>query len=1787
MRKETKRMKHKRLVSLLLVFALLAGLLPAVTLGVSAADTPHAITVSASAPATAETTQGIEYKLAMSEIFTDSAQHEMTYTLSGEGLSTQTKITQNKDDGNAMYLFFVQPDVGTYAVTITAACKEDETVTASHTITVTVKEGKDGDPSQYNYNETDAASVTVYVTVSSDGVPLMGKNGEVLAHLPVKVPYFDLANQGLERFYRYQTEGGRGDYINHTLVRRPTALHLYLYLLGVYYLGLSPEEVTSGEVKIQGHAGSAGVRNMNGDEPYTDSLKALNITGDPTSLYMQQFWGHDENLMYYRNHVYPLMGINWGSTADYILLSDGDTIDVAMFSNWDFYKNGGAFVCFDQDSYTATTKNPLSFRTQQFGTQSVADGGTGVFEPATGLSVLLCDSEWNTRDVIEPEKDNQYTLDTSNLKPGTYYLLALDPHAGEPGKTSKASKAPATAVVTVTDGETCKHETTEVRGAKEATCGADGYTGDTWCTVCGQKLKTGETIPATGKHADSDGDGKCDVCGAAMTAAVPTRKASYPAESSGVVKTNMAYLLSDLQAGRVFDPVDGQKLTYRDYYYERSTDGGATWSTKQSFPEAIFGATTICMTETTPGVYMYRFYASHDGVHFSTDTWTLTLTVSEAPVMDFSFYVGKDYTGGYPIIRLYSVGTDENGDEMLGTELQDVFLYSNFTTTCPDGTEDYDPNEGILTNNYQMFYASLAAGRYAYRAFAKNAETGAYDIPLGGMTLEIPTDANVDGQKSGGTNLYLQCVSFYTTSKKADGTYFTADEYRVSVDCPIMKCQTQMGRVYQSGDYAMYPTVLYASGNACLYNYYLDSDLKEYAFSQGINATFQPTSSAVTKSASISAACQLTVTVPEDASFGLYFQRNNFNSKEVAPEWIDEETPNEERWQNNGDGTKTARYLVSKGNSNYTWRLSDDAHVTQSGWLQSLSDDREMTLTYAADAATDRLSHDFSMLGAQTAKRDEADLQVNLDPSGFKVINQTTRVRAYRHWQLINSDTANIMVEPDYHWDILDQLGGNAKIEPVNGGNGSSNWANITPGTQDSFIFVHYDSIDMNPGDYGSHGGLYPATNPERTGVIVVGGTGVTHGTADAKVAFGFKTGVTITRSMDWDYNYDTWFYTDTDNELTFTVSSTGTADVSYCLLGFTDAFDAESSGWSTAAQSGDGYTVPLKSFDSLGNGRGGTVILRMKDATGVSYRLVRAAKVTYEVENLSHAGDPVMPGDKVRVTFDGLYRSVNKVAGIFNPTGFALYYSVGDTPVSGALPQYERMDNTAIELTIPADLEFADGAKTALCTLKDGYINGSMYAAANPFQFLYNMSDVGVGTNFNAVTVQFFMSRWAEIAIEVNEKVSYAVKIVPQDASGNALTGASVAIFNAAGVQLTPDETGCYSLGYGTYYYQITSSGSIARSGSFTLTSASAGDVSQGVLTKVFQLENADASAWDGQSEEPAKDSDGTYLIGTGEELAWFASAVNGGQTAISGRLTADIELTGVAWTPIGSSANPYNGTFDGGGHVVKNLFIHSGAAYQALFGSLGAAASITKLGVTGSVITTGNYAGGIAAYAVNGAAISECFNAAAVIAAKWAGGICGYTQSTVVTITDCYNTGAISASGADGFAGGITACGNKPYLGAALTNCYNTGTVTAETKLGALTARTGGQAVTNSYYLSTSCPNATAKKGTAKTEAELKALAATLGKAFSPDTASVNSGYPILAWQVSYALGDVNGDGKISAKDAALLYAYVNGRTTLTAEQLSRCDVSGDGKVTAKDAALIYSYVNGRITVFPAESK
>ena len=1219
----------------------------------------------------------------------------------------------------------------------------------------------------------------------------------------------------------------------------------------------------------------------------------------------------------------------------------------------------------------------------------------------------------------------------------------------------------------------------------------------------------GQTTPANADKSDetpapANGDANAEPVPAEgevtpPAVAVPKLKDGVSPTASATVQTGTAYLLSDLQAGKIFD---GEGLTYENYYYERSADNGQSWGAKQKFEKALFGGTLIQLTETVAGTYIYRFYASFDGENFSTDTWTLTLTVEDNPTMEFSFFVGKDYTGGYPVIKLYNVTKDADGNEVLGDELKDVFLYSNFTDTLPEGEEEYDPAMGKLdSTKYQMFYAKLTAGRYAYRAFAKDAD-GNYTVALGGMTLNLPTDKNVDGGAGGGNKIYLQCNSFYTNSKKADNTYFTAEEYHVRVTCPIMKCDAAMGDPYIKDNYTYYPTMLYAAGNACLYNTYAYPDIEGYIFTQNINQTFTASYRAATaKVLTINTGITLDVTVPADATFGLYFQWNNFNTTEVEPTT---------EWTTSEDGkTKTAQYFISKSNGNYTWRLSDDTHVTQAGWLASQSESGKLTVSFAESAATDRVSHDFSNLGTQTINRDEADLQVNLDPSGYEAITGTTRIRAYRHWQLINSDAGNIMVEPDFHWNTLI---GDAAISPVNGGNATANWADVTPGTQDSIIAVYYDSVDVNPSNHGSHGGLFPATSPERVGVIVVGGTGVTHGTADAKVKYNMASGVTTTRSEDWDYNYDTWFYetSETNPALDFTVNATGSVKVEYALAATDNSMKTTVSGFQSVSADADGnYAVPLAGFNTIGNGKGGTVILKMTDSTGVSYRLVRVAKVTITAENVSNPGENIMPGDQVKLSFDGMYRAVNKISGIFNPTIFKPTYFAGETKYEGTLGQYQKMDNATVTVTIPEDVTFADGAATAQYTLTNGYTYGSMYAAANPFAFLYSMTDTGVGTNFNAVTVNYYMNHYADAVVTVYQKVTYKTKLNITDENGKAVDGVTVTLLGRDGkTPITPNENGTYTLGYGVYTYTLSKNGYVVTRGSFSLGSADAANVKDGVLTvKTAVLPKVGENAWDGKTKtEPKKDGNGVYLIGTAAELAWFA-ATDGKSSA---KLTADIELAGYDWTPL----KKFYGTFDGQGHVIRNLYINSTSNTLGLISYLQGGASVTGLGITGSVTCTNNtriaQAGGIVGYMYDKASITQCWSAVNVTSNKHAGGIAGYTAGGSI-ITNCYASGNITTTSKNEcYLGGICGSGFSNTNGATLTNCYSIGDVTgtsgAASYLGGLSPdKTAAHYVDNCFYLDGTVSKESSKHGvtglgTAKTAAEMKTAIEANKNPFNP---------------------------------------------------------------------------------------
>ncbi|MCD8132697.1 MAG: hypothetical protein LUE19_02450 [Clostridiales bacterium] len=236
-----------------------------------------------------------------------------------------------------------------------------------------------------------------------------------------------------------------------------------------------------------------------------------------------------------------------------------------------------------------------------------------------------------------------------------------------------------------------------------------------------------------------------------------------------------------------------------------------------------------------------------------------------------------------------------------------------------------------------------------------------------------------------------------------------------------------------------------------------------------------------------------------------------------------------------------------------------------------------------------------------------------------------------------------------------------------------------------------------------------------------------------------------------------------------------------------------------------------------------------------------------------------------------------------------------------------------------------------------------------------------------------------------------------------------------------------------------------------------------------------ADCGIW----ERPNQSGDGTYLIGNAGQLFWFAAMVNGEEntaatldeqnTAASAMLTADIDLEGMAWTPIGSDeTGTYQGVFDGQNYAIENLSVDSDADRQGLFGVLGDGAVIRNLTIESGSVSGANYVGAIAGAVSGGtAAIENCLNRADVTAdGVNAGGIVGCVFSVedgYIAIRNCGNTGTVKgASESAGIAG---------YAGsnAVIDACYNTGTVTGYQSERIIARYGSGSTLTTLYYLDT----------------------------------------------------------------------------------------------------------------------
>ncbi len=213
----------------------------------------------------------------------------------------------------------------------------------------------------------------------------------------------------------------------------------------------------------------------------------------------------------------------------------------------------------------------------------------------------------------------------------------------------------------------------------------------------------------------------------------------------------------------------------------------------------------------------------------------------------------------------------------------------------------------------------------------------------------------------------------------------------------------------------------------------------------------------------------------------------------------------------------------------------------------------------------------------------------------------------------------------------------------------------------------------------------------------------------------------------------------------------------------------------------------------------------------------------------------------------------------------------------------------------------------------------------------------------------------------------------------------------------------------------------------------------------KVLQIGN-------GYANELKQDGD-FYLISTADELRLFASMVNGGQTNISAKLTADIVLNDTegweswnesnapanSWTPIGDY---FTGTFDGQGHTISGLYYVNNSDYPShyvgLFGCLEGGGTVENVGVTKSYIQGSGYTGGIVGL-MNGGTIRNCYCTGIVRCQGYGGGgIVGMSYgSDNITIENCYFAGRISSEyGSAEMIGPIVGGMHADYVNP--TNCF-----------------------------------------------------------------------------------------------------------------------------------------------------
>ncbi|MDD6762987.1 MAG: hypothetical protein PUD92_05050, partial [Clostridiales bacterium] len=282
-------------------------------------------------------------------------------------------------------------------------------------------------------------------------------------------------------------------------------------------------------------------------------------------------------------------------------------------------------------------------------------------------------------------------------------------------------------------------------------------------------------------------------------------------------------------------------------------------------------------------------------------------------------------------------------------------------------------------------------------------------------------------------------------------------------------------------------------------------------------------------------------------------------------------------------------------------------------------------------------------------------------------------------------------------------------------------------------------------------------------------------------------------------------------------------------------------------------------------------------------------------------------------------------------------------------------------------------------------------------------------------------------------------------------------------------------------------------------------------------------------------------YEIYTEEDLSVFATYDNTAGKYF--KLMDDIDLGGAVWSvPVGSKTAPFEGIFNGNGHVIRNMKLKAPQSgkinYVGLFGCIGGDARIYDLGVENTVAAAegewgyNTVCGAVVGIAVDNASISRCYvknnvfdnNGQYNFLFETVGALLGQADGDGVTVIDCYSLGTQVNNDCAANESGLI---GQLLNFSSVANCYSDTTLS-------MCLSEDMNKVKNSYYVTETTGTAYDRAGTLAEENTLKTMASVLGGAY----VNTENGYPVLVWETAEVK-----DGIVS-----LIYLDSEGKETLS---------------------------------------